>query len=78
MKRDGWLAELRKDDMRKKRAAPPPWLSGPAFIANGWIEPAVDALRDGQFNAGDDFIGILPKLEFYPAGGSLADVLAYP
>ena|SRR5665213_1136133 len=63
---------------KKKTAAVPPWLSGPAYLADGWIETAVGAAREGGFSAGDDFIGILVHFEFYPIGGSLADMLAFP
>ena len=63
---------------KKKTVAAPRWLSGPAFLANGWIEPAVGVVREGRFSTGDDFIGILPHFEFRPVGSSLADMLAYP
>jgi hypothetical protein len=63
---------------KKKTAAAPLWLSGPAFLANGWIEPALGVVREGGFSAGDDFVGILLHFEFYPVGGSLADMLADP
>ena len=52
-------------------------MNAPTFSADGWIEFAIGGVKSGTFVAGDDHLGILPRLEFYPKGESLNGVLGY-